>query len=266
MFLNSFYSKFNRSTIKSFNIQTYVASAETLNIITALGSSNPFLAKKIKEYDINSLQYNNFLRHISNEGQGPAWQNFIRGIFNTPYISNDTQKPFEIFKGSILNENIALPNIGLENEEQVKKYFGGDIINEEYDFSDTYPLTNLDWCKNYLANGNSIQSKLDTFKTSDTLQYDSNIKTIRNKDEIYPVVNFNYKQPVFDQTIDLTNLSTFYQTRTISNQYATEGNISYTNYDGNLVSEQTTSILNTPYFINAIQKGVNDYRYNTIEK
>jgi hypothetical protein len=266
MLLNSFYSKFNRNSIKNFNVQTYVAESETLNILNALGSSSPFLAKKIKEYNIDSVQYNNFLRHISNEGQGPAWQNFIRGSFNTPYISNDTQKPFDIYKASILSENVALPNVSLENDGQVKKYFGGDIINEDYDFSDNYPLTNLDWCKNYLANGNSLQSNVDTFKTSDTLQYDSNVKTIRNKSSIYPVVNFNYKQPVFDQTIDLSNLNTFYQNRTISSQYATEGNLSYSNYGGNLTSKQTTSILNTPYFINSIQKGINEYRYNTSEK
>ena len=265
MLLNSFYSKFNRKSIKDSNIQTYVAESETTNIVTALGSSNPFLTKKIKEYNINSAQYNTFLRHISNEGQGPAWQNFIRGVFNTPYIGNDTQVPFEIYKSEILTNNIALPGVGLENDEQVKKYFGGDIINEEYDFSDTYPLTDIDWCKNYLAYGNAIQSKIDTFKTSDTLEYDSAIKTIRNKNDIYPIVNFNYKQSVFNQTIDLTNLTTFYQNRKIEDQFTTEGNLSYQNYNGNLIAEQTTSIFNTPYFTNAIQEGVNSFKFNPEE-
>ena len=126
-----------------------------------------------------------------------SWQNYIRGIFNTPYIKNDTQTPFQIFRSTILNNNKALPNVGLEKDDQVKKYFGGDIINDEYDFSDTYPLTDLSWCKEYLANGNAIQSKVDTFKTSDTLQYDSSIKTIKNKDNIYPITNFNFKPAIW---------------------------------------------------------------------
>ena len=37
----------------------------------------------------------------------------------------------------------------------------------------------------------------------------------------------------------------------------------YKNYNGQLTSDQTTSMLNTPYFINAIQQGVYNFRYNT---
>jgi len=263
MLLNSFYSKFNRDSIKTFNIQNYVEESETTNIVTALGTSSPLLTKKIKELNVNSQNYQVFLRTISNQGQGPAWQNYIRGIYNTPYIKNDTLVPFEIYKGTILTDNVALPNVGLEKEDEVKSYFGGNIVNEEYDFSDTYPLTDLAWCKQNLANGISIQSKVDTFKTSDVLQYDSSIKTIRNKEDVFPITNFNFKPSVFSQTLDLTNLKTFYQNRKIKDQYTTEGNLQYKNYNGNLDSLQTTSIFNTPYFVNAIQKGVYDFKFNT---
>jgi hypothetical protein len=58
------------------------------------------------------------------------------------------------------------------------------------------------------------------------------------------------------------DLKTFYLTRLLKTQYPTEGNVSYVNYENKLVAEQTTSMLNTPYFINAIQKGVYDFRYN----
>jgi hypothetical protein len=266
MFVNSFYSKFNRESIKKNNIQTYVSESETTNIIQALGSSNPLLAKKVKEYNITSSVYEAFLRHISNSGEGISWQNFIRGIINTNYLKNDTDVSFGIYKSDILTDNVSIPLVGLESDQQVKSFFGGDIINEEFDFTDLYPLTDLDWCKKYLANGKGIQSKTDTFKTSDTLDYDNSNKIVRNKKNILPVTNFNYKKEIFDQTLNLSNLKTFYNTRKIKEQYTTEGNVFYKNYNGGLTDEQTTSIFNTPYFTNAIQKGVYDFRFSLVEK
>lgn len=266
MFVNSFYSKFNRDSVKKNNIQTYVSESETTNIIKALNTSNPLLAKKIKEYNITSSVYEAFLRHISNNGEGISWQNFIRGIINTNYLKNDTDVSFGLYKSDILTENVSIPLVGLENDQQVKSFFGGDIINEEFDFTDVYPLTDLDWCKKYLANGKGIQSKIDTFKTSDTLDYDTGNKIVRNKKNIYPITNFNYKKDIFDQTLNLSNLKTFYNNRKIKEQYTTEGNIFYKNYDGGLTDEQTTSIFNTPYFANAIQKGVYDFRFSLVEK
>jgi hypothetical protein len=266
MFVNSFYSKFNRDSVKKNNIQTYVSESETTNIVKALNTSNPLLAKKIKEYNITSSVYEAFLRHISNNGEGISWQNFIRGIINTNYLKNDTDVSFGLFKSDILTENVSIPLVGLENDQQVKSFFGGDIINEEFDFTDLYPLTDLDWCKKYLANGKGIQSKIDTFKTSDTLDYDTGNKIVRNKKNIYPITNFNYKKDIFDQTLNLSNLKTFYNNRKIKEQYTTEGNIFYKNYDGGLTDEQTTSIFNTPYFANAIQKGVYDFRFSLVEK
>jgi hypothetical protein len=264
MFVNSFYSKMNRDSVKQYNIQTYVAESETTNMLQALSDDNPYMAQKLKEYNINSQIYGGFLRHISNNGEGESWQNFIRGIINTPYLKNDIDTSFFLYKGSILQDNKALPSVGLQNEEPSVNYFGGDKVNDEFDFTDLYPITNIDWCKEYLANGKGVQTKIDVFKTSDTLQYDKSIKTIRNKD-VLPIVNFNYKPNVFNQILDLSNLKTFYKNRKIEKQYTTEGNIFYSNYDTNLVADQTTSMLNTPYFTNAIQKGVFDFRYSLIE-
>jgi len=266
MLVNSFYSKFNRKSIKDNNIQQYVGESETTDILKAISDDNPFISQKLKQYNINSSIYGGFLRHISNQGEGQAWQNFIRGIINTPYLKNDTDVSFFMYKGSILDEDKALPNVGLTNEQPVINYFGGSVINDDYDFTDLYPLTDLDWCKDYLANGEAIQSKIDVFKTSDTLEYNKTIKLVKNKENLSPIVNFNYKSSVFDQTLNLQNLETFYKERKIKDQYTTEGNLYYENYDGKLVAKQTTSMFNTPYFANAIQKGLYEFRYSLIEK
>ena len=266
MFVNSFYSKFNRKSIKDNNVQQYVGESETTDILKAISDDNPFISQKLKEYNINASIYGGFLRHISNQGEGQSWQNFIRGIINTPYLKNDTDVSFFMYKGSILDEDKALPNVGLTNEQPVINYFGGSVINDDYDFTDLYPLTDLDWCKDHLANGKAIQSKVDVFKTSDTLEYNKSIKLVKNKEKLLPIVNFNYKSSVFDQTINLQNLETFYKQRKIKEQYTTEGNVVYENYDGKLVAKQTTSLFNTPYFANAIQKGLYEFKYSLIEK
>ena len=265
MIINSFYSKFNRNSIKEFNIQSFVSESETTNIITALGSSNPILSKTLKEYNLNDNNYETFLRQISNKGQGISWQNFIRGTINTPNLQNDTINSFQIFSDKILTSNVALPNVGLNNETTVKNYFGVTNVNEDFDFTDTYPLSDVNWCKENLANGNALQSKNDVYKTSNTLQYDSAIKTVRNNDNIYPFTNFNFKSSVFNKPINNTNLSTFYDTRLVKDQYTTEGNLFFENYNGNVSEFQSTSIFNTPYFANAIQKGVNEFRYGTVD-
>jgi len=266
MLINSFYTKFNRKSIKDNNIQQYVGESEATSMLKALSDDNPFISQKLKQYNINSSIYGGFLRHISNQGEGQSWQNFIRGALNTPYLKNDTDVSFFMYKGSILEEDKALPNVGLTNEQPVTTYFGGSVINDDYDFTDLYPLTDLDWCKEYLANGKSIQSKIDVFKTSDTLEYSKTIKLVRNKESVSPILNFNYKSSVFNQTLDLQNLETFYKNRKIKEQYTTEGNVIYENYNGKLVANQTTSMFNTPYFTNAIQKGLYEFKYSLVEK
>jgi hypothetical protein len=93
----------------------------------------------------------------------------------------------------------------------------------------------------------------------------SNFLTTDTNDIKRPFTNFNFKSEIINQTLDLTNLKTFYSNRKIENQFVTEGNLNYINYSGSLVYNQTTSMFNTPYFVTAIQKGVENYRYNTTD-
>jgi hypothetical protein len=274
LIINSFYSKLSRDSGKLFNMSQYYAESEVLDIIKSLGTDNPFLTKKLKEYNINSGVYLSFLRHISNDGNGELWQNYIRGNFNTSYIKNDVNNSFQILNGDITNNEISQPNVSLEKNDMVVEYFGEKNIVETYDITDIYPITNLGWIKQYMSNANGTQNVESIFKTTEVLNYDLTTRSITNYKnsgkDIEPITNFNYKKnnngiSVFDQTIDLSNLKTFYQNRTIQEQYITEGNLSYFNYDNNLVSEQTTSMLNSPYFVNAIQQGVYNFRYKSNE-
>ena len=267
LILNAFYSRFNRKSGYPSSVYEVESDQEGVNMVESLSNDNPFLTKKIKEYLLDSNNYVPFLRHISNEGQGESWQNFIRGEFVTPYIRNDVNNPNLLYNGSILNSLRSQPNLSLANPNDlvnIKKYMTGLTSSNEFDFIDTYPLTDLTWDKNNLADGKSLNNSNEAFDTKLVLTYNEIHKTItnfdsENDDDKRPFTNFNFNDLTID--VDPNDLKNFYQNRTFKDQVITEGNLNYSNYTNYLIDSQTTSMMNSPYFINAIQSGVFKFRY-----
>jgi len=268
LLLNSYYSRLNRQS--GYNLSIYEAEAddEAVNILTSLGQDNPFLSKTIKEYLLDSNNYLPFLRHISNQGQGESWQSYIRGEFVTNYIKNDVNNPNVLYNEDIIVSTKSQPNVSLSNPKNLtnlNKYIAGSSSSNTFEFGDTYPITDLDWDRKNLANGKSLNNANEAFDTKDVLNYNPTQLTITNfldntnENQRRPFTYFNFVN--LNVTPDVTNLKTFYKDRKYQDQLVTEGNISYSNYSGNVFSEQTTSMLNTPYFINAIQQGVFNFRY-----
>jgi len=268
LLLNSFYSNFNRKSGYPLGMYEVESEDEAINIIQSLGADNPFLSKILKEYLLDSNNYVSFLKHISNEGQGESWQTFIRGEFVTPYIKNEVSNPNILLNSGIFNSLKSQPDVSLSNPKNlinIGKYLTGSSSSNEFDFIDTYPLLDLNWDKNNLANGKSLNNAKEAFDTKLVIQYNNIHKTITNfglsttVNDIRPFTYFNFQN--LNVTPNTTSLKTFYNTRTYSNQLITEGNLYYSNYSNYLDASQTTSMLNTPYFINAIQKGVFNFRY-----
>jgi hypothetical protein len=268
LILNSYYSKLNRKSGYDLSIYEAESDDEAVNVIKSLGADNPFLSKKIKEYLLDGNNYLPFLRHISNQGQGESWQTFARGTFVTPYIKNDVENPNIIYNSDILLSTKSQPNVSLSNPRNLtnlEKYLTSTSSSNTFDFTDVYPLTNLNWDRNNLANGKSLNNANEAFDTKDVLEYNDTYKTITNFENDdnsttkRPYTYFNFEN--LSVTPDTTNLKTFYNTRSYKNQLVTEGNLKYTGYTNHLTDTQTTSMLNTPYFINAIQQGVFNFRY-----
>jgi hypothetical protein len=268
LMLNSYYSKFNRTSGYDLSIYEAEGDDEAVNIIKSLGVDNPFLTKKIKEYLLDSNNYLPFLRHISNQGQGDSWQTFIKGTFVTPYIRNDVETPNVVYNSDILSSTKSQPNVSLSNPRNLtnlEKYLTSSSSSNTFDFTDVYPITNLKWDRDNLANGKSLNNANEAFDTKDVLEYNDTHKTVTNFENDdnettkRPYTYFNFEN--LSVTPDTTNLKTFYNTRTYKNQLVTEGNLKYTGYTNHLTETQTTSMLNTPYFINAVQQGVFNFRY-----
>jgi len=263
--LTSHYSKLDRSnnlTSDADKVSNVISEGESINITNSLSdNSDVELIKTLKTYNLSSANFENVLKHISNEGVSMSWQNYIRGIFNTGYIKNTVENaPFKFISKKEIDSSLSQPLVSLNNEADIVNYISTSTTSNKYDFTDTYPFTDKTWVKNNLANGISTDELL-AFNTTKTLLYNSTKKVVSNfsdgqsQDIKKPITNFVYKNIVTPTIID-NDLRNFYASRTYTNQLPTEGDVKYLNYSGLVSNYQTTSILNTPYFINAIQEGV----------
>ena len=263
--LTSHYSKLDRTnnlTSDADKVSNVISEGESINITNSLSdNSDVELIKTLKEYNLNASNFESVLKHISNEGVSMSWQNYIRGIFNTGYIKNTVENaPFKFINKTEVDSSISQPLVSLNNETDIVNYISKSTTSNKYDFADTYPFTDKTWVKNNLANGVSTDELL-AFNTTKTLVYNPTKKVVSNfidnqsNDIKKPITNFVYKNIVTPIIIN-DDLRNFYATRTYENQLPTEGDVKYLNYSGLVSSYQTTSIFNTPYFINAIQEGV----------
>jgi len=272
MFISN-YSRLLRSgnfIADSDKVSNIIADGENINILKSLSNDNPFLIQKLKEYAYTGNNFESFLRHISNQGTGESWQNFIRGIYNTKYIKNKVDNSeFQFITTDIINNSLSQPLISLPTEGDFIDYISGSTTTNTYDFADTYPFTNKDWGKKYLANGNVLLNEFSAFDTRNILTYNPTNKIITNIDSYDGgkklFTHFLWEPQTDAPTNYTTNtefLKNFYKERALNfnKQLITEGNLNYKNYTQEVDANQTVSILNTPYFTNAIQKGVENYR------
>ena len=262
-YLSSHYTRlYQGGNVKS--IYETLGKNEANNIKVALGVSSPYLIQKLKNYGFNFQNYLGFMSHISNQGTGPSIQKLIRDIFVTPYIKGEVEEDFNIYDNSTIASDSPSVNFGLDPKDLVDL---NSLIkkNKTPDFCDTYPFTDNDWNLGNLANGVTSQAGL-FYETKNTLFINGEKKVIANFEkettstQVRPVTNFSYKNfnvPV----IVFDNIDLFYTTRVTdpSKFVVTEGIINNSLSSG-VSPETTTSMLNTPYFVNAIQNGVQDWR------
>ena len=261
-FLTSNYSGFIRANNNQIDQLTkLIVSAETNNIVTSLGSSSPFLTLKLKNYDITAQNYPSFLDTISNQGTGRAYQDYIRDFFVTPYIRNLTQNSFNI---------LSLTDLGKEPQTNTKSdgllQLVKNVSNEPI-VIDTYPFTDPTWVATHMANS-ITNTKNSVYNTNKVLTVFEDRDVISNFNSVYdytknrPVTNFSYLK-VSNPTNQITSigLDGFYLIRKDPTFFVpTEGYVNYISPSKNIPIETTTSMLNTPYFINAVQNGVYNWR------
>ncbi len=287
--LSSNYTKLYKDSGYRDEVYNVLADFEYNNLKESVISS-PDLVTQFKNF---AFSYENFLRYmknISNNGEGLNWNLFIRGEFTTPYIKNLISKNYGIYKLSYLNGDSTTVESNVESIEKLKKYIKSDY-SSELTFTDGYPFNSLIWVKNNLSKGIEINNLDNSNDTSKMFSFNEDKKTIAsfsNDDGQYDKKVFSY----FDWILNLPNSpnqntpnllsplesigNTFYNTnlqvinyytsRQQKDLYLTESFIDYgTKYDSTknfITRKQTTSLLNTPYFVNGMLKGVDNEKNN----
>ena len=263
------YSKLSRCTSsisEADKIIDLLADAESTNLVTSLGDSNPFLLEKLKNYAFVASTYLQTLRSFSNDGTGQSWQNYLRGIYNTNYIKNlIANSEFEFMDLATLLAPLSEPLVSLEKEGDIVNFLTGGSLSNVFDVTDIYPFISNVWVKQGLANGQAVSDAKQAFATDKVITFNTTKKVISDfldtttPDEKRIVTNFIYKSSKVPN-VSSENIKTFYQDRKPKKQLVTEGNVNYSNYNGILLSAQTTSLLNTPFFVNSISEGVEKFR------
>ena len=262
-FLTSHYSGFIRANSNQVGqLIELNTEIEANNIVSQLGISSPYLSLKLKNFNLTAENYAEFLFGISNLGSGKAYQEYIRDFFVTPYIKVITENSSEILSTLDIGK---IPQVSSESEA-----LRSLVINASNDplIVDTLPYTNQTWCSNNLNQGNTALSN-QVYNTNRSLKIFEQRKIIANFTDVYdfstnrPVTNFSY---ILNQNPSILpsvlGLNAFYLSRTPNNFVSTEGYIDGTTPTGFAGPRSTTSMLNTPFFINAIQNGVFNSRFS----
>ena len=271
-YLNSNYNKLFKENAYRKELYAAVGDIEYSNIFQSILDS-PSLLEILKQFNFNYENFVLFLRNISNNGQGTSWSQFSRDEFVTPYIKNYIEKDFEIYS----TDTISPKSVSIQNSEtsidKIKKYLK-DTSSNEMSFLDVYPFTDLNWINNNLSDGKQIERTDESNTTIKTLQFFEEKKSIVSF--MSPITNFEWllntsNNPTqqssnignSQQTTQFnthTQVKSYYENRSRDTFTLTESTLNYgTSYDpsiNNLTAEQTTTLFNTPYFVNSILKGV----------
>lgn len=274
-YLSSFYTKLFRIPKTNLNMSQVVGEFEAQTIIEAI-KENPFLSKKLKNYALNSNNFEQLLKSVSNEGQGDSWGKFLTDVFVTPYIREYETKFQALYPLSTFNFS-PKPTIAVEVQQKLRDYLESTESNK-LTLTDVYPLTNLTWLQANIQKGYNIQSTDRANQTTKSLFFVDDKKIITSfdpssvQDEDFSFTPtmlttwYTYDSPPINLP-SKESIKERYDNKVKNYEYfVTEGKIEYNgDYSGFVGSSiQTTSLLNTPYFINAIDDAVTK-RKNNIE-
>ena len=247
-----------------------IRSIESQNIRLSIEGSSPYLTYELKNGNFNSTNYIDKLFEFSNQGTGRSWQDFSRDFFVTNYLRTLTNNSFSILQKDDIGPT---PLDGLTNQnEDLKKII---YTQSEPNVMDTYPFTNDLWCStNLVGSQKNVGEK--RYNTNQVLTvYDarnviSNFQDLDDNQSKRPVTNFSYLEPINPLSLISSPIQVgeYYRNIDLKKILPTVG-VTFTEAPAKnnigqsiLPFDTATSMINTPYFINSILKGVDNFRRN----
>jgi len=265
--LATYWDRISTSGATSLSVYNTLSDLEVTNIRQALTGTSPALTKTLKNLAFTPNNYLGVLRQISNDGTGTSWQQFIRGIFTSEYLRTITTVDYAILEDTLITAASSSTEKSVESLKNLDEYVKTSKSTTT-DIMDVYPFRSETWSKQYLSN--FAQSKSDRYKTYNSLYVNTTKKYITNyqvgttdNNQNKPFVNGSFLKSLSPEVT--TTFDNFYATRRASEQYLpTEGPLDYSAKTGNVVPLQTVSMMNTPFFINALQQDVQADRSNNV--
>ena len=257
------------------NLLNFIQAAEATNVKIGLGDGSLDINNPLKNNQFNPTTYLDYLFEISNNGVSESWQNYIRGKISTLYLREEIKYTSEILKEDLpeISQELVTETEPTKVEETINQYLK-DTDKNFVDFTDTYPFVIPEWNFLNLNNSNNNSSVDKVLDVSKSLFYSVKQKKILNYKSDFALDNLgdtNLNRPFtfvpnnsskIDYSLVQSDMNLFYQDRINLNSFEfTEGEISKEETDNTL--KYTSSILNSPFFINAIQEGVNNERNNS---
>ena len=241
-------------------VSELVSNVESNNIVSSLGISAPYIILKLKNFPLTANNYVEFLSTISNDGTGRDWNNFVRDFYITGYLRDEINNSSSILSMNSLSTSVQTQNFSLPQIQYLEQLLSTTNTNLPQ-ITDTYPFTDTLWdatyLNNYLFTGdyNRVFNTTRTYKVYGPKNLITNFEDALEKTSVRPVTTFSYLEVESPNLRD--GLAEFFLGRGASELLPTEGFVP--NQLGT-IGRTTTSMLNTPYFINAIQYGVQNQK------
>jgi len=274
-------ARFKNKNAELNNIIDLIVDVETKNMIQGIGQSNPYLNSKLKNSTFTSTNYVNFFKNIAPANSSPSYIKFIQDQFITTYLQSLTDNSFSLLTTSNVGK---IPTTKLDSTK-LETIIKSTQTNEP-NITDYYPFTNSQWSSSNLldyskSSGNLIYNTNKSLKIYQARNIISNFTDLNDYISNRPVTNFSYinsQYPLSNSNVTLSTdqsgfLPNFYYNRAPKGFIPTEGYVYHTvptnstsiiTYPINnlLPVVTTTSIFNTPFFVNSILQGVSKNKNN----
>lgn len=249
-------------------ILDFLQAFEATNVKTSLGTDSKELIEFLKNNNFTPTNYREYLK----ETFPKSFASISAGTIYTPYLREEINTSSKLINSELppIAISISTDKNASDIENTMGKYLTETDKNEKT-FIDTYPFAIPDWNKVNLNGGEQNFQLNKVLNTTKSLFYNTKLKKVVNFTGDYVLdgkgdnslnrpFNF-YVNPGL--TINYDSLETnmyFYvsergKENAEKNSFYTEGKV-YDPFGLGRTKTNTTSLLNTPQFIRAIQNGV----------
>jgi hypothetical protein len=267
------YQGFQRGGSSKYGpLLNFLQNFEATNIKTSLGTDSKELINFLKENNFTPDNYRQYLEQTFPK----SFASVSAGTIYTPYLREEINFSTKLITSELppIAISISTEKNGNEVEKTMTKYLTETDKNEKT-FTDTYPFAIPDWNKTNLNGGEQNFQLNKVLNTTKSLFYNVKLKKVVNFTGDYVLdgkgdnslnrpFNF-YINPGSTINYDSleTNMYSYVIDRSkdtaVKNSFFTEGKVQDPSSLGR-TKTNTTSIINTPQFIRAIQNGVNNDR------